>query len=520
MIEKKSRSLLPLTLLIAAALSACSGRGAGNAVPEEGAPNPAADDGKEKLEISLLAPTFKGGGWPDNNHPTIQYLDKKFNIDLKVQWTPGSGYEEKLNVMAASGELPDLFIGYEDTFLKWQSQGVFVDLAPYLKDYPKLASEFPEDMMSILNPPGKIYGFPKYSEPYQASLIVREDWLNNLGLPKPDASKFTVDEFYRIAKAFAKDDPDGDGKADTVGFTLGAAVQDAGFDGGETLEAAFGLANGWKEADGKLVPRQTQSEEWKAYLGFLANAYKEGVLDRDFATNTGDIVKEKAGGGKLGITAQNFTLINRTNKQAQAIDPKAHFVPVAPPIGPSGLRGNAGQTVGDTKIVLNADISEQKRQRVLKLLDWWITEEGSNVMKDSVEGIMYETTSDGTVTLTERGKKEADSLAILNNWFFRSSSLKHDIHQWDDPKLTDEFIAFQNELAKYPWTNPGAPYVVYSPTYIKDAADLNTKFMATAMNIIVGREPVEDIDRAISEWRAGGGDDIIQEVNDAYAKRK
>jgi hypothetical protein len=165
-------------------------------------------------------------------------------------------------------------------------------------------------------------------------------------------------------------------------------------------------------------------------------------------------------------------------------------------------------------------MSEQKRQRVLKLLDWWITEEGSNIIKDSVEGIMYEKASDGKAVLTERGKKEVDSLAILNNWFFRSASKKHDIHQWDDPKLTDEFIAFQDELAKYPWTNPGAPYVVYSPAYVKEAADLNTKFMATAMNIIVGREPIEDIDQAIAEWRAGGGDDIIKEVNDAYAKNK
>ena len=78
------------------------------------------------------------------------------------------------------------------------------------------------------------------------------------------------------------------------------------------LFAAFGLANGWKEEGGQLIPMQTQSEEWKAFLTFMNRAYKEGVLDKDFITNTN--FNEKYAQGKVGFADMHYQFSQQTNQ--------------------------------------------------------------------------------------------------------------------------------------------------------------------------------------------------------------
>lgn len=478
--------------------------------------------GSEKLTIQAMAGSFKGGGWPDNNHPTIQYINEKFNVDFRMQWVPGANYDEKLNVMAASGQLPDIFVVNELEYLKWQSQGVFVELTPHLEKYPNLAKAIPQEMMEVLNPPGKLYGFGKFQPANQLSLVVRKDWLDKLNIPVPDPESFTLEQYYEIAKAFAKNDPDGNGKADTIGFSMTGGDAGIGFaNGGQPAEIAFGLADLWTEENGQLIPRHLQTEQLKAFLAFMRKAYEEGVLDRDFVTNSGTIVNDKVGGNQLGLAVLHYQLVERSIAQLKKIAPGAEIVQLPPPKGPTGLRGNPTRVGGATKIVLNAKLDENKLARILSLLDWWVTEEGTNIIKSGPEGVFYTRQADGKVELTERGKKEQDSTTILNNWFFRNSSMKYEIREWDDQKKADALVKFQDENAKYAWkADPSVGFTNLSPTYLKRSADLDAKFKEAMLKIIMGQEPVESIDKAVAEWKAGGGDQIVREVNEAYAANK
>ncbi|MDR6553893.1 extracellular solute-binding protein [Paenibacillus qinlingensis] len=482
----------------------------------------ATDSGKEKITINSMAGSFKGGGWPDNNHPIIQHINEKFNVDFNMQWVPGANYDEKLNVMAASGQLPDLFVVNELEYLRWQSQGVFVELTPYLKQYPNLAKAIPQEMMEVLNPPGKLYGLGKFQPANQLSVVVRKDWLTKLNIPVPNPDTFTLDQFYEIAKAFAKNDPDGNGKADTVGFT--ASGSDPGIsllNGAQPLEIAFGLADLWKEENGKLIPRHVQTNELKQYLAFMRKAYEEGVLDRDFMTNSGTIVNDKIGGNQLGLAVAQHQLVERSVAQLKKIAPNAEIIQLPPPKAPSGLRGNPTRVGGTTKIVLNAKLDEKKRQRILSLLDWWATEEGTKIIKSGPEGIFYTKSADGKVELTERGKKEQDSVNILNNWFFRNSSMKYETREWDDQKKPEALVKFQTENAMYAAkADPSVGFTNLSATYMKKSTDLDAKFKEAMLKIIMGREPVESIEKAVEDWKKNGGDQIVKEVNEAYSANK
>ena len=64
---------------------------------------------------------------------------------------------------------------------------------------------------------GKYYGMPFITQYSVANtlIVMRQDWLDNLGLSYPQ----TLDEMKDVMLAFTNDDPDGDGQNNTYGYT-------------------------------------------------------------------------------------------------------------------------------------------------------------------------------------------------------------------------------------------------------------------------------------------------------------
>jgi len=470
------------------------------------------DDGSQKLTINLMTLSWAGGGWVDNNHPVIKELNEKFNIDLKVQWVPAESYIEKVNVLAASNNLPDVY--YLNTnFLKWRDRGLFLDIKPYLDNFPdqfpSLISNIAQHGYEIMNPKGKYFALPYYGVETRDSLVIRQDWMDELGLQTPT----TLDELYEVLKAFAHDDPDRNGIKDTIGFSM-SILETGGFGFIDYFMGAFGLANGWKDVNGEAVPMQVQADELKEFIAFLRKAYEEGVLDKDFPINKPDDPLFKLSGGKLGMNFANPNELNTTTLPSlQKLEPKANLVYLAPPKGPTGLQATRTSALIN-KIVINAKADVVKQERILKLLDYIVSDEGTILTKNGLEGIHYEKKADGTYEKLEAF--DADRPFLLSTWFFRRFDPATQARLWDDPsKSADTFKMFE-ENSKYAWRN--AAIGIETETMNKQLINLNTKWTETMVKIIVGSEPMESIDKAIASWRADGGDQIILEVNEEYKK--
>ncbi|MFK7695156.1 hypothetical protein [Paenibacillus sp. HJGM_3] len=474
------------------------------------------DDKSEKIKIEMMAASWTGGGWPDNNHPVIQYINKKFNVDLQIQWVPNANFAEKLNVVSASGKMPDAIRVDSGMFQKWVDEGVFLDLQPYLSQYPVLKNIAQPEEWALLNPSGKIYGIPIY-ETAQNSVYVRGDWMENLGLSLPDAKEFTIEKFYEIAKAFTTQDPDKNGKQDTFGFSaLGNSLQL----GDPQLMAAFGIANGWKVENGELVPMQTQAKEWTQFLTFMKKAYDEGVLDKDFITNTN--FNDKYAQGKVGFAIDmHYQFSQQTNQQLQKIAPNAKFVELSPPAGANGIRGTRTPSSGMLKLVLSKDMDEKKRQRMLEILNWWVSPEGEDIIKNGIEGIHYQKKSDGSYEMTDTLKAEGEGRqSLLWNWMLRGNSNTFNIYKWSDPKWASEMEKSIKNAKQYPYKNASDGYLSASDTFTKQGKTLDDKFLQSVLEIIAGRKSVDSINDAISEWKKNGGDKIVQEVNTAFKAKK
>lgn len=512
-ILRKKLAVLLSGVLIASALAGCSGNGqAGSTeVKPDNAGTSAVDDGKEKLTITFMPESWSGGKWRED-HPTVKYLNEKFNIDMKIMWTDGPTYKDKLNVLAASGDLPDMYRVTSDNYTKWQNEGIFMDFAPHLAKYPNLAKAFPDDQWKMLNPQGKIYGMPLWDIENRDSYQVRADWISNVGLPMPKEETFNVEEFYQIMKAFALNDPDKNGKKDTVGYTTDNELNV----NTAQLRAAFGLANDWKLVDGKLIPQYVQAKEQKDFLGYLHKMYQEGVLDKDFLSRKANNVYELMQGGKSGIYTHHPLGLRTDTEKLKKTDPSAQLIQLAPPIGPTGLRGNPTSLIGKNKVVVNGKIDAKKQQRILKLLDWWVTDEGTDIMKSGIEGVHYTKAADGKYAATPL--VDTDLPRIMNNWFFKRADPNLVTFRWTDPEIAKFDDTFNKNNAKYPWKIDSGSLEIYSETYTKQWKDLDAKFKETQLKIVIGELPLDSIDKAVAAWKTAGGDKIIQEINDAYSK--
>jgi putative aldouronate transport system substrate-binding protein len=497
--------------LLAGTLAGCGDNGKGTN-DNKGAADKEVDNGSEKLALTVMAASVAGGGWTESNPPIIEKLNEKLNIDLKLQWVPSDNYAEKLNVIAASNNFPDAFsIPQTDIFNKWKSRDVFLDIKPHLGKYPNLTKYLDQSGFEFINPPGKYYGLPHYAPAYRDSLVIRQDWLDKLKLKAPT----TIDEFYNVAKAFANGDPDGNGQKDTIGYSLAVAPL-GGFINAEFLMGGFGLANGWKEEKGQLIPVQTQTKELKDFVGFLRKAVDEGVLDKDFAVNKNRDPLNKFEASKVGFAYANINEMRvKTIAPLKKIDPNSNVVQLLPPKGPTGLQ--ATPTLASTgKMVINAKTDAKKQQRLLKLFDYMASDEGYDLIKNGIEGVHYKKNANGAYEMLPAFS--TDRPQLISTWMFRRYDPGIQIRKWDEKEFADQVDSWYKANEKFSWPNPGLG--LDSEMLTKQGTNLYQKWTETLVKVIYGKEPLESIDKAVADWKSGGGDKIVEEINAEYKKTK
>ncbi|MFV0400529.1 MAG: extracellular solute-binding protein [Oscillospiraceae bacterium] len=159
------------------------------------------------------------------------YADKT-GVTIEYEEIPTAAKEEKVNLMLASNQLPDMFISQlvsVDNVALYGSQGVFLPLNDYIDQqghYFKAAMEPIADLPGgITSTDGNIYSLPNINECYHCMHSMRTwintTWLSNLGLEKPT----TTDEFTEVLRAFRDNDPNGNGQADEIAM-MGASLTD------------------------------------------------------------------------------------------------------------------------------------------------------------------------------------------------------------------------------------------------------------------------------------------------------
>jgi putative aldouronate transport system substrate-binding protein len=489
-------SVICVACLTASLLAACSGK-----KDSPSASSSTAATTQQPLALNVMMIQQQPEPIPKDSL-LIKKLEENTNTKLDIAWVPATGttYDDKVSATIASGKLPDIMLLRkikETAALNAQLSGAFWDVTPYLKDYKNLSKMNPIAMQNA-SVGGKLYGIPRERVLARYGMIFRKDWLDNLGLQQPK----TVDDIYKIAKAFTLNDPDKNGKNDTFGIQ-----EDATMELLKQLTVYNGGPNAWGLKDGKITP-DFMYPEFKTALDLYRKMVSEKIISPDFpiAKKYDYFNQEKAGiyFSVLDDGGSRHTDLMKSNPKA-AVDIASNFD------GPTGqhVRGTLGY---DSMLVIpkSSVASEAKVKQIIGFLDKTAEEPIQTLFRWGIEGSDY-TLENGMAKKIPNSKGAGDISGF----------------QWDAPLAGIKGVRtpVEEKINKMIEDNKQLAVVDFSAALLSDTNTQKGKDLMKAITdaetkFLLGELDDKGWNDAVAKWRKDGGDKIIEEFTADYNKNK
>ncbi|MGE6578160.1 ABC transporter substrate-binding protein [Paenibacillus xylanexedens] len=380
--KRSGRLLLCLTLVMTIVLSACNDNknkdSSAEAVTKDGA-----------VRLSVLAPQGEAIEKLQINRFS-KYIEEKLKIQFAWQTTPGGAYNDKKQLVLASGDYPAVILDAgmsKADQIKYGKMGAFIALNDLIKQYAPNIQKAIEEVEGVKEaataPDGNIYAIPKINEclhcTYNQRVWINTVWLDQLGLSMPT----TTDEFYEVLKAFKEKDPNGNGKADEVPFTTTPDEWGGGVDA--FLMNAFIYNDGSKYLSVKddVVIYSAAQPEWREGLEYLHRLYQEGLIDKGAFTQNADAVKQLANKQDAAVGVVGYAIVTGGVKY-----PRNKDYAVLPPLkGPHGVQlSGYSAGIGQSDFVITNKATEEEKIAAIRLADYLYSEEGTILTTYGFEG--------------------------------------------------------------------------------------------------------------------------------------
>ncbi|TYP76386.1 extracellular solute-binding protein [Paenibacillus methanolicus] len=421
--QKKKKKAVWLGIAALMLLAACSNGNTGGEKSAEGnagetGGNEPAKPAKLELNWSVANNMLANVTLPSADQDFVKRaIEEKFNVDLKIDYMVfGEEYHAKLNAALAGGSAPDLFIAGGAESQKYIDDGIAANLSAFftettLPHYFKWVSKQELDAYQL-----KQGEFTRAILPFQrntyASWYIRQDWLDKLQLKPPT----NYEELTNVLTQFTKGDPDGNGKADTYGFTAAGNGLSLPFDFPQWLNNGF-VAD-FMIVDDAYVDNRTDLKV-EGVLDQVVDWIDKGIVDPDWFLNKPPAHHDKAAQGKVGMifspgdkTVALDSVATSVQNRAKALDPNADWKPIYPLDKPIMWKYN----VPESSILVSTAAAEKQPEKVkrsLEIVDWLTSEEGFLLTHYGQEGKHY--TKDGNKVTLNVEAFEAD-IAKAGNW--------------------------------------------------------------------------------------------------------
>ncbi|MDR1059797.1 MAG: extracellular solute-binding protein, partial [Clostridiales bacterium] len=468
--------------------------------------------------------TFEDNRW-------TRYFYDELGIKVVYDLADPIDYDQSILLAMSSGDLPDYFrINNYGNMKSMAEAGVLAEMGPL---YDELASPLLKSIVEsegdlVFAPgtfDGKLYGLPAKMPSTNAyvHLFIRQDWLDKLGLSRPE----TMDEVAETARAFASQDPDGNGQADTIGLCMdnNFLYQSAGVFwayGGYPANPAM-----WLEKDGALAYANVQPEIRDGLAWFKA-MFDEKLIDQEFGSH--DYAKgyeEPIMSGKAGMMFGkhwNAYLLGQHTKE----DPSAKWVSIPLPIGTAPEMRIPSNVAVDYFEV--ATTSAEHPEGLIRMLNAYVDKLlGPNADFDhffadgDVSGIWNMVpfyALDPMVDLQGyRDIAKADAEGTLDQLTgsgrgFYDFYKKGSTYYWLMFGAGDSCFRFVDQT--YPdkmlWNRyVGAP----TATMVESWTSMDELLLTSYTKMIQGQMDIGGFDGVIEQWNAMGGRQVTEEINAA-----
>ncbi|MCY9670467.1 extracellular solute-binding protein [Paenibacillus alginolyticus] len=345
------------------------------------------------------------------NNMWTKWINDKGPVDVKFVPFPRSEQVQKLNLLFASGEAPDLIMEYDGGFfnqLYSQKQLMPLDelIAKYSTSYKKLTEKYPQLLTLGQKDDGKTYNFGRILGAKNNDFIfVRKDWLTKLHLEVPKTS----DELFQVAKAFRENDPDGNGQKDTFGLNIGGASAES------VVNSMFNNASRFVK-DGKLV-NPNIGEQAKAAAKFQKDLFDGGIIDKDFLTDkNGEKAKQDWVNGKLGFYfasggVDSTSLLDQYKSLLKNVS-GAEVIAIPVPAGPFGQFNPGFKSPIQMTGGINAAAKDPVA--VMKYIDFLVEQDTIMTLKNGIEGVHYTKNSEGITSPIDAEKNKKEMVGVLD----------------------------------------------------------------------------------------------------------
>ncbi|MDF2925809.1 MAG: hypothetical protein K0R57_4723 [Paenibacillaceae bacterium] len=479
-----------LALALAATTAACGGADSTKDGGDNGAEKTAAEPVKLKLayDFGNTIPSTSS----DSNE-ALKWLENKLNVKFEMNVNSWEIYKEKIRVMIASGDVPDAFTWrqMDDFIVNMIKSGAVIPLDEYIDKYPNLKKQ--KDLY-LTKYQGKTWAITNVRNPVATGDVpmIRKDWLDSLGLQVPK----TTDELYTVAKAFSDNDPDKNGKKDTYGIQIGFATNSFVATGG--FQQAFGIMDTWVKQGDKYVPNFA-TQNFKDYLTWMAKAYKDGLIDPDFAVTDGRTAESKfVSKGTAGIMFHYISRLNDFEDNYQKTNPNAKIIPFEPIKGPNGSQGAAGRTnYGGLFISKEAAEDPAKIEKLMEWLDFGASPDGYNFNVYGVEGIHY---------TKNNGKNEVKNDVLTRDmpgafvWTQPMQATEEVFVSKKNSEATTQMLIEGNKMLEKFLKIPDSLNFAFSATGSKYNAESTAFINNNVVKVIMGNINVKDWDSIVKQW--------------------
>lgn len=499
-----------LAVLLAAGLLAGCGSPGGSGTDAGGQ---GSEGGSDVTKVKVFKSHMGVGTIPGPDNPHVQYVAERTGVQYELVTTPpGSEPTEFLNLMIASDDLPDILRpigGIEQTLIR---QGGALALDDLLPQYaPNVWKNIPQEAWDVVrsaSPDGKIYYVPKVFLVPERAPMIRQDWLDKVGLPMPT----TTEEYKQVLAAFLEQDPNGNGVKDelpTSGREFGKWM--------DHLFAMYGVAMWegnpeWDVYDGKIQYAGV-TDNMKAAIGFIRELYAEKLLDNETFLNKGDVWTAKINNNLVGSWYHLPANLRDRFTAIQQKAPDAYVVGMPLPKA-EGYEGYVTQkSMGEPEWIIPIK-AEANAPAALKLLDFFYDRSNDEFIRFGIEGLQHEVVDGKKVLLPpEDSRPLALGMRNLTTEEDMNIRIQETIPE-DMQQMVKDIFKISTADAKR-IAGDGLPSTVYEGYPDIQSHKLFQEYLT---KIVIGEWPLEKFDEFVDRWYTSGGEEVTKRVEEWYSR--
>lgn len=448
-------------------------------------------------------------------------LMKDTGTDIEFIHPPQGQDSEKFNLLTASDELPDIITynwnKYPGGPQKAIRERVILDLNQHADKLPNLTGyldEHPEIRKLASTDDGQFFSFPFIRGDdtlcVSSGLIVRKDWLDELGLDTPK----TMDDWENMLTAFKTK------KGASSPFCSNNIYLFAG---------AYNTSTGYYLDNGK-VKYGPFDASYKDFIITMNRWYKNGLIDADFATRNRQANQSNMLNGVSGATSGSIGA-DIGVMMSTAADIEGFNLEGAPyPTLNAGDKPEFGvyqiPVMSDTMSHSAVTTSCADLNAAFKLLDYGYSEEGHMLYNFGIEGESYEM-NDGYPKYTDLITNNPEGLSMTAAMSKYMLSYKSGPFVQDVRYMEQYAVLPQQKEAWKNWSDTNAKEHQLPNLYMQESElsrysellnSVDTRANEITLKLIIGTEPMDNYDSLIQELHTRGADEIVAMQQSAYER--